>query len=68
MNVEGAIRCQWRWDCRARLDLPELRQRLPLLTAAPRGGEATIKLLEELMLCHAIEETLGERPGPHRLE
>lgn len=50
------------------MDLPELRQRLPLLTAAPRGGEATIKLLEELMLCHAIEETLGERPGPHRLE
>jgi hypothetical protein len=31
-----------------------------LLTAAPRGGEAMVKLLEESLLCHAAEELLRE--------
>ena len=31
-----------------------------LLIAAPRGGEAMIKVLEDLLLCHAAEELLGE--------
>jgi hypothetical protein len=29
-----------------------------LLTAAPRGGEAMIKVLEDLLLCHATDELL----------
>ena len=29
-----------------------------LLVAAPRGGEAMIKVLEQLLLCHATEELL----------
>ena len=29
-----------------------------LLIAAPRGGEATIKVLEDELLCHATEELL----------
>ena len=32
-----------------------------LLIAAPRGGEAMIKVLEDLLLCHAHEEFLGEQ-------
>ena len=30
-----------------------------LLIAAPRGGEAMVSLLEETLLCHAVEELLG---------
>jgi hypothetical protein len=30
-----------------------------LLVAAPRGGEAMIKVLEDTLLCHATEEMLG---------
>ena len=29
-----------------------------LLVAAPRGGEAMIKVLQQLLLCHAAEELL----------
>jgi hypothetical protein len=29
-----------------------------LLIAAPRGGEAMIKVLEDTLLCHATEELL----------
>jgi hypothetical protein len=32
-----------------------------LLIAAPRGGGAMIKVLEDLLLSHATEELLGER-------
>jgi hypothetical protein len=31
-----------------------------LLIAAPRGGEAMIKVLEDELLCHATEELLQE--------
>lgn len=31
-----------------------------LLIAAPRGGEAMVKVLEELLLCHATDELLEE--------
>jgi hypothetical protein len=31
-----------------------------LLIAAPRGGGAMIRVLEELLLCHATEELLEE--------
>jgi len=31
-----------------------------LLIAAPRGGEAMVKVLEDLLLCHATEELLEE--------
>ena len=36
-----------------------------LLIAAPRGGEAMIKVLEDELLCHATEELLESycRPG-----
>jgi hypothetical protein len=34
-----------------------------LLVAAPRGGEAMIKVLEDELLCHATEELLGEYRG-----
>ena len=39
---------------------PEEREELLqcLLVAAPRGGEAMIKVLEDLLLCHATEELL----------
>jgi len=32
-----------------------------LLTAAPRGGEAMLKVLEDELLCHATEELLKEQ-------
>ena len=32
-----------------------------LLIAAPRGGEAMIEVLEDLLLCHAAEELCEER-------
>ena len=32
-----------------------------LLIAAPRGGEAMIKVLEDELLCHATEELLAEQ-------
>jgi len=36
-----------------------------LLIAAPRRGEAMIKVLEDLLLCHATDELLREhKPGP----
>lgn len=40
---------------------PEQREELLqcLLIAAPRGGEAMIRVLEEMLLCHATEELLG---------
>lgn len=31
-----------------------------LLVAATRGGEAMMKVLEEALLCHVVEEVLGE--------
>ena len=34
-----------------------------LLIAAPRGGEAMIKVLEDELLYHATEELLGEYRG-----
>ena len=34
-----------------------------LLIAAPRGGEAMIEILEQLLLCHATEELLREHEG-----
>lgn len=34
-----------------------------LLVAAPRGGGAMLRVLEESLLCHATEELLG---GPLR--
>ncbi|HLC42950.1 MAG TPA: hypothetical protein VJO34_15160 [Methylomirabilota bacterium] len=42
---------------------PEERDELLqcLLVAAPRGGEAMIRVLEELLLCHAADELLQER-------
>ena len=30
-----------------------------LLITAPRGGEAVIEVLRQLLLCHATEELLG---------
>jgi hypothetical protein len=36
-----------------------------LLIAAPRGGEAMVKVLEDTLLCHALRDLLGERAG-HR--
>jgi hypothetical protein len=40
--------------------LPEERDELLqcLLIAAPRGGEAMIEVLEDLLLCHATEDVL----------
>lgn len=35
-----------------------------LLIAAPRGGEAVIKVLEDELLCHAKEELLAEHREP----
>lgn len=35
-----------------------------LLIAAPRGGEAMIKVLEDELLCHATEEMLAEHREP----
>ena len=33
--------------------------------SSPRGGEAMIKVLEDLLLCHATDELLREhKPGP----
>ena len=45
---------------------PEERDELLqcLLIAAPRGGEAMIRVLEELLLCHAAEGLLGEQGQP----
>lgn len=42
---------------------PEERDELLqcLLIAAPRGGEAMIKVLEQLLLCHAADEFMNER-------
>jgi hypothetical protein len=34
-----------------------------LLIAAPRGGEAMVKVLEQLLLCHAVEELLEQQTG-----
>jgi hypothetical protein len=31
-----------------------------LLIAAPRGGEAMLKVLEDELLCHATDELLDE--------
>ena len=31
-----------------------------LLVAAPSGGDAMIKVLEDLLLCHAAEKLCGE--------
>ena len=31
-----------------------------LLISAPRGGEAMVKVLEDLLLCHATEEVIKE--------
>jgi hypothetical protein len=44
---------------------PEERDELLqcLLIAAPRGGEAMVKVLEKLLLCPAAEEVLGEQAG-----
>ena len=49
----------------------ELLQRL--LVAAPRGGEAMIKMLENLLLCQATEELIEGQcevqeaeDGPHK--
>jgi hypothetical protein len=41
---------------------PEERDELLqcLLIAAPRGGEAMIKMLEDFLLCHATGELLEE--------
>jgi hypothetical protein len=41
---------------------PEERDELLqcLLIAAPRGGEAMANVLKDLLLCHAMEELLGE--------
>ena len=48
----------------ARLSAEQRDELLPcLLVAAPRGGEAMIEVLEQLLLCHAVEELL-ERPFP----
>jgi hypothetical protein len=46
-----------------RMFLPEERDELLqcLLIAAPRGGEAMIKVLEDLLLCHATEEVLEKQ-------
>ncbi len=44
---------------------PEERDELPqcLLIAAPGGGEAVVKVLEDLLLCHATESLLEEHKG-----
>jgi hypothetical protein len=34
-----------------------------LLIAAPRGGEAMIKVLQETLLCHAVDELLDDSVG-----
>jgi hypothetical protein len=34
-----------------------------LLIAAPLGGEAMIKVVEDLLLCHATEDLLRKPPG-----
>ena len=34
-----------------------------LLIAAPRGGEAMVKVLEGALMCHATEELLREPPS-----
>jgi predicted nuclease with RNAse H fold len=34
-----------------------------LLSAAPRGGEAMLRVLENMLVYHAVEEALGERSG-----
>jgi hypothetical protein len=41
---------------------PEQRDDLlrALLIAAPKGGEAMIKVIEDTLLCHAAEELLKE--------
>jgi hypothetical protein len=45
-----------------RLSLEERDELLQcLLTAAPRGGEAVINVLEQTLLCHASEELLQEQ-------
>lgn len=33
-------------------------------SAAPRGGEAMIEVLEELLLCHGAEELITEGAVP----
>jgi hypothetical protein len=45
-----------------RMFLPEERDELLqcLLIAAPRGGEAMIEVLEQVVLCPATEELLNE--------
>lgn len=45
----------------ARLSADERDELLQcLLTVAPRGGEAMLKILEDELLCHATEELLEE--------
>jgi len=34
-----------------------------LLIAAPRGGEAMVRVLEQTLLCHATEELLADQRG-----
>lgn len=48
---------------------PEERDELLqcLSIAASRGGEAMIRVLEELLLCHATEDLLGEHGGASAL-
>ena len=43
---------------------PEERDELLqcLLIAAPRGGEAMVRVLEEELLCHAAERMLSDLP------
>ena len=36
------------------------------LLIGPRGGEAMIKVVEDLLLCHATEEVLDELPSASR--
>jgi len=38
-----------------------------LLIAAPRGGEAMIQVLKDLLLCHATEELLDEHGVDERV-
>ena len=44
--------------------MPEERDELLqcLLIAAPRGGEAMIEVLEQTLLCHAVDELTEEGP------
>lgn len=40
-----------------------------LLVAAPRGGEAIVKVIEQILLCYATDELLeagGSAPGTSR--